>query len=137
MFLIRTAFWLSLVILLLPAEEPARDGRQDVSLRSEVDAARFVAAARDTFSDISGLCQRNPEVCDVGGAALDTFVRKARYGANMVVRWLSDEAPPAATPAERTARADVPDAPAPVPQNTLTADDLKPAWRGPQTDRKI
>lgn len=142
MFLIRTAFWLSVVIMLLPAEEPASALRHDAAARAEADTGRFVAAARDTISDLSGLCQRNPDVCAVGAEAVDLFMRKARYGAGLVVRMLSDEPgaarpaaplPAQAMPPARTAAAEPA---APVARNTLTADDLRPTWRGPD-DRNI
>ena len=84
MFLIRTAFWLSVIILLLPAEESSTGPQQ--AAQANVDATSVISAARSTVSDISGICERSPDVCQTGGAALDTFVKKARYGAGLVSR---------------------------------------------------
>lgn len=142
MFIIRTAFWLSLVILLLPAEEPPT-GVDDVAQRGEsLNATTVISAAHTTINDISGICERSPDVCEVGSAALDVFVRKARYGANRVMDMISDDAPAGdvqvpVPPVERQATADDAEtAPKPASRNTLTPDDMEPAWRAPDSDRE-
>ena len=142
MFILRTAFWLSLVILLLPAEDPPA-GAQDAAYSGEgLTASNVISAAQTTINDISGICTRSPDVCEVGGAALDVFVRKAKYGANRVMEMLSDEpaagemkAIPAA-PVERQATADDPEMlKTPASQNTLKPEDMEPAWKAPASDR--
>lgn len=141
MFLIRTAFWLSLVILLLPAEDPPA-GATNASLEGEgLSASSVIGAAQTTINDISGICTRSPDVCEVGGAALDVFVRKAKYGANRVLEMLSDEDTAGepqlpVPPVERQATAeDANDLKTPASQNTLTPKDMEPAWKAPDPDR--
>ncbi len=71
-FLIRSAFWFSLVLLLLPFRGP------DGALVGPLDT---FLAARDALADISGLCGRRPEVCVVGQSALTTLGSRARDSA--------------------------------------------------------
>ena len=42
-------------------------------------------AAKSTFRDITGFCNRNPGVCEKGNAAIDKFATKAEFGARMMV----------------------------------------------------
>lgn len=94
-FLLRVAFWLSLVILLIPADPQIaaeQNHGRDVSTFEAIDAAQT------TYQDVKGFCGRNPGACDIGRVALDTFTAKARTGARWVSRQLdgsADEAAPA------------------------------------------
>src|SRR6185436_13099883 len=78
-FLLRTAFWLSIVILLLPAPESMKP-------ESGVGAAQAVSAASATFSDMSQFCARQPDACQIGSQALIHFGHKAQASA----KWLYD-----------------------------------------------
>jgi hypothetical protein len=71
MFLIRAAFWLSVVILFLPADP-----------ESNSPAPRV---------DLSNFCERNPDVCVTGNAAFQVFAEKAQNGAKMLYRYLDQE----------------------------------------------
>ena len=86
-FLLRVAFWLSLVILLIPADpQIAAERKQgrDVSTFEAIDAAQ------SAYQDVKGFCGRNPTTCDVGRSALDTFAAKAKTGARWVYQQLDD-----------------------------------------------
>jgi len=119
-FLLRTAFWLSIVIVLLPTPD---------SMKSEsgIGAAQAVTAASATFSDMSQFCARQPDTCQVGSQALTQFGHKAQASA----KWLYDmfasksgsEQTGRGEPAKATAEAD-------PSQNTLTQADTAPVWRG-------
>ena len=123
-FLIRTAFWLSIVIMLLPTPD---------SMKTEggVGATQAISAASATMADMKGFCVRQPEACDVGAQALTQFGRKAQASARWLYEFLGDKLgnnqtasaahPVRATPAETDPS-----------QNTLTASDTSPAWHGPQ-----
>lgn len=93
-FLLRVAFWLSLVILLIPADpsdQAATKGRN-------VSTFEAIGAAQAAFDDAKGFCGRNPSACDVGRTALDGFGAKARTGARWVYEQLDGkEAAPATT----------------------------------------
>ncbi|WP_319484426.1 DUF5330 domain-containing protein [uncultured Cohaesibacter sp.] len=97
-FLIRAAFWLSLVILILPADK-----------ESTTDAARLstseaMVAAQATFKDFSSFCSRQPEVCAAGEVALESFSAKARYGAKQLYLYLDGEEAEASPTDEATVK---------------------------------
>jgi hypothetical protein len=111
-FLLRTAFWLSIVILLLPAPE---------SMKPESG----VGAASATFSDMSQFCARQPDACQVGSQALTHFGHKAQASAKWLYDTLTSKSGSTQTPAEPAKAAAEADS-----QNTLTQADTMPAWRG-------
>lgn len=84
-FLLRVAFWLSLVILLIPADPQIAAER---SSGHEVGTFEAIDAAHSTWEDVKGFCGRNPTACDVGRVAADTFAAKARTGVRWVQRQL-------------------------------------------------
>lgn len=87
-FLMRVAFWLSLVILLIPADpsETPKSGRT-------VSTFEAVGAAHAAYEDARGFCGRNPGTCDVGQVAIETFSAKARTAANWVYHQLDGKEP--------------------------------------------
>jgi hypothetical protein len=165
MFLIRTVFWLVILVLLLPTNEQQQ---------SEV-----YGTAQAAVKDLSGFCERNPSVCATGKDAFAVFMHKARFGAEMLMSFVKgqtgfaagdggtaagpgdlntlgapsadDTAPATAEQAGKQssldqaavaeagidtwAEAPVTVEPASVEatnsQNTLSQDDLLPAWSGP------
>lgn len=115
-FLLRTAFWIGLVILLLPIDTgPEDDGPVGVS------PWQALSAAQSTVSDISSFCTRNPDACETGGEALRTFGAKARESARLVYEYLDEGAAPDTQEGALTTGS----------TGTLTADDLAPQWVGP------
>src|SRR3954471_17352233 len=125
-FLLRTAFWLSIVIALLPSPESMKP-------ESGVGAAQAVSAASATFSDMSQFCARQPDACQVGSQALTHFGHKAQASAKWLYEKLtskgSEQTGPAAAPGKALAETD-------ASQNTLTLADTAPTWRGPQQQRQ-
>lgn len=81
-FLIRAAFWLSLVIMILPREPGAT--REEAGL-STMEA---ITVAQATLNDFTGFCSRQPDVCAAGEVALETFSAKAKYGAKQLYVYL-------------------------------------------------
>ena len=75
MFLIRVAFWLGLVVVLLPTDE-----RQQ---------ARLYSAAVATVERVTTFCDRNTQACTAGAEFWATFVRKAEFGARIAVDLVS------------------------------------------------
>ncbi len=153
MFLVRSAFWLSVVILLLPAE----NSKPNTELsKVKVTAGQALVAAQSTVDDLSGFCQRNQTACSTGKAAVDIFIRKAQYGANLLNEWVSGVSSANASAIKPDERLSVL-APADVKtvrtikkngafiqladkvrasQQTLTKEDLGPAWGGPKIKKK-
>jgi hypothetical protein len=119
-FLLRTAFWLSIVVMLLPTPD-------SIKTPDGVGAAKAVSAASATMSDMGRFCARQPEACEVGSQALTQFGHKAQASAKWVYEFLTEKLgdntaarPAKATPADLDGS-----------QNTLTASDTAPAFRGP------
>lgn len=121
MFIIRTAFWLMLIVLLLPSNEQ--------------EQREVYGTAQAAVNDIKTFCVRNPGVCETSTVAFESFSQKAQFGAKMLMDFMKDASSDvAAMPIERDQRQ-----PGPVSMfrresnNTLTADDLKVAWTAPNT----
>lgn len=123
-FLLRLAFWLGLVLLLLPLGLKGSDG-QAVSVFDAFGAAQAVVA------DMRGFCERQPQACAVGGQMATHLAEKAQVGAKWLYQALGSEhdgapaATPGSTPAPASGALD------------LTPQDLLPTWGGGQNGRTI
>lgn len=82
-FLIRMAFWFSLVLLALPLG-PSDDGSPAVS------PIQAFFAAKEAVDDMAGICERKPEVCEVGKAAMHTIGVRARESARIAYEMLEE-----------------------------------------------
>ena len=124
MFLIRTAFWLTLVILLLPTNAE--------------EQKKVYGTAEAAVKDVRTFCTRNPEVCVKSREAFEVFAQKAKFGAQMLMDFVGDTA--SDTPSE-TADADrarrFPTLFRKGARDTLTADDAEPGWFGPSRDSGV
>jgi hypothetical protein len=121
-FVLRSAFWLSVVLVLLPT------GKSQPSSAAP-GAVEAVSAAGAALSDVTGFCNRQPGACLTSAQAAVAFGQRAQAGAKMVYEFLSEKAAPADTGSVKAkATTTVTANPS---QQTLTLLDLKPAWRGP------
>lgn len=109
MFFLRVLFWLSVVVVLLPADE-------ETGIAPRVAVGNAILAASATVTDFSGFCDRNPDLCVTGRAAVEAITVKAETGARDFFRYLGGEAE--ALP----------------PEGTLSRDDLALPWNGPVAD---
>jgi hypothetical protein len=134
-FLLRMAFWLGLVLVLLPTGSAQRS-----SAGSEINASEAMSAASATVGDVRGFCGRQPSACTVGSQVATAIGYKAQAGARMLYDVLSDAmaSHEVAAPAAGTPRRVAGAKPAPeksgverTSQSTLTPTDLAPSWRGP------
>ena len=82
-FLIRMAFWFSLVLLALPLGPAGEDGQS-------VSPVQAFFAAREAVDDVSGICERKPDVCEVGKAAMQTIGVRARETARIAYEMLEE-----------------------------------------------
>jgi Family of unknown function (DUF5330) len=140
-FLLRMAFWLSIVVILLPTGQS-----QPPAAGAQFSAADAVSAAGAAVSDLRHFCTRQPEACAVGGQAAVAFGHKAQASAKMLYEFLSKQLGPtdkAATDATATgsirgsngAAVPLPLARPGRSHGTLTPADLAPTWRGPSPQR--
>ena len=123
-FLLRMAFWLGLVLVLLPREKSPESEKLP-----QVGASEAVSAATAAVSDMSQFCKRQPAACEVGGQAATVIGQRAQDGARKLYQIITDKKSSdhtgsiggveGATEANGIAR------------DTLTADDLQAEWRLP------
>lgn len=76
MFLIRTFFWVTLIILLVPLGND--------------NSANVMGATKHAFKDMNQFCYRNVDICNISQEAWQTIKYKAEYGYNVVVAVAKD-----------------------------------------------
>src|SRR3981081_3386937 len=79
-FLIRMAFWLSVVLVLLPSGGAKQNAAEP---GAEIGAVEAVSAASATVGDMRQFCTRQPEACALGSQAAVAFGQRAQAGAQM------------------------------------------------------
>ncbi|WP_024573987.1 MULTISPECIES: DUF5330 domain-containing protein [unclassified Afipia] len=144
-FLLRMAFWLGLVLVLLPT-----DKTPDSDKGPQIGASDAISAATAAMSDMSQFCNRQPAACVVGGQAATVIGERAQSGAKKVYQFITDKADKnekkapdstdkagkkapdhtgsIGTPDDRTTgEAEI----AAVVRQTLTQDDLAIDWQPP------
>lgn len=120
-FLLRVAFWLSIVVVLLPA------GPKSDPSAPQVSTFEAFGAAQAALKDARGFCSREPEACAIGSQAFHVFGQKAQNGAKMLYEFLSSSSPDSLT------KQDGPTGSTPRPgRDTLTAEDREVPWMTPQ-----
>lgn len=123
-FLLRMAFWLGLVLVLLP-----RDKTPESDKGPQIGASEAVSAATAAVSDMSQFCKRQPAACEVGGQAATVIGERARDGAKKLYQIITDKKPPDHTGSIGDDSGINQDATPAVPADTLTPDDLQAEWR--------
>ena len=123
-FLLRMAFWLGVVLVLLPTEKSP-----DAEKLPQIGASEAVTAATGVVSDMSQFCVRQPAACEIGGQAATVIGHRAQAGARKVYQMITDKK------GDTTGSiGGANDMDANAPADTLTLDDLKTDWRGPIAD---
>jgi len=82
-FLIRSAFWFSLVLLALPLDTGE-------SGQPSIGALQALSAARAAIGDVSAICERKPDVCETGKSAMHTVGLRAREAARIAYQMLDE-----------------------------------------------
>ncbi|PWJ85343.1 hypothetical protein C7441_103199 [Pseudaminobacter salicylatoxidans] len=85
-FLLRMAFWFSLVLLALPFNFGGEDSDQP-----SVGAVQAFMAVREAIGDLSNICERKPDVCETGKSALHTVGVRAREAARIAYELLDSQ----------------------------------------------
>jgi hypothetical protein len=78
LFLLRAAFWILVICLLLPG--PSQDNQ------------RLLISAEKTVADVRGFCGRNPDVCDNARGLVTALLAKLKNGADFLQNWLAQDA---------------------------------------------
>jgi hypothetical protein len=111
MFFVKLAFWLGVVVMLLPSDEQQQ--------------ARFYTTATTAVERVTTFCDRNPRTCTLSAEAWSTFLRKAEFGARLAGDLISSGARQSGFDALQ------PHASTQRTGGTLTPMDMQPAWRSP------
>jgi hypothetical protein len=120
-FLLRMAFWLGVVCVLLPS------GAKSTSPDANIDAKEAMGVASAAVSDARGFCARQPDACVAGGKVAVAIGHKAEAGARTIYEFITSKLNEPSAPGEKTAAKETP-----VPgQGTLTSSDVQPAWHAP------
>jgi Family of unknown function (DUF5330) len=127
-FLLRMAFWLGLVLVLLPREKTPESDKLP-----QLGTSEAVSAATAAVSDMSQFCKRQPAACEVGGQAATVLGHRAQEGARKLYQIITDK-----RSSDRTGSIGaVENAAAPLaeaaPRDTLSPDDLVAEWQAPPT----
>src|ERR1700679_1904650 len=85
-FLLRMAFWLGLVLVLLPREKTPESEKLP-----QLNASEAVSAATAAVSDMSQVDKRQQEVCDVGGQSSTVIGHRAQEGAPELYQIFTDK----------------------------------------------
>lgn len=125
MFLIRMAFWLGLVLALLPSF--VTGPTSPPVAQNEFSPLEAASAASATVSDMRQFCARQPDACAVGSQALSTFTQRAQTGAQILFDFLRSKIRDHDGTAAPAARAS---------QQTLMPGDQMLPWRGPVPTHK-
>jgi hypothetical protein len=121
-FLLRMAFWLGVVCVLLPS------GTKLASPDTNIDAKQAVTLASAAMSDMRGFCDRQPDACVVGGKVAVAIGHKAEAGARTLYEFISAKLSEKTTPADTSAKVVSVSGPG---QGTLTTSDMQPSWHAP------
>jgi hypothetical protein len=123
-FLLRMAFWLGLVLVLLP-----RDTTPESEKLPQIGASEAVSAATAAVSDMGQFCKRQPAACEVGGQAATAIGQRAQDGARQLYRIIADKKSPDHTNSIGSVDAEATATDA-SPRETLTDDDMAVEYRG-------
>jgi len=141
-FLLRMAFWLGVVCVLLPS------GSHSGTADPQINVTQAITLASAAMSDARGFCDRQPQACVVGGKVVSALGHKAAAGARTLYGFVTARlsegksdtsgADTASRLADNTGsivstggkQAEI----APVSSRdagTLTPADLRPSWHAP------
>jgi hypothetical protein len=121
-FLLRMAFWLGLVLVLLPTEKTPESEKLP-----QIGAGEAVSAASAAVSDMTRFCVRQPAACEVGSQAATVIGHRAQAGARKVYQMITEKKPDHTGSIGGTGEVSSTQAPA----DTLTPEDVEVDWRGP------
>jgi len=103
MFLVRMAFWLSIVVALIPVNPGDLSAGQ-----RPVTTYETLGAAQAVVSDLAGFCERNANACATGREVFAQFGAKARTGLRYVSAWVEKDGEAAETDPDTLATGAVP-----------------------------
>jgi hypothetical protein len=129
-FLLRMAFWLGLVLILLPS------GSSQTPPAKQVGASDAISAASATVGDLSQFCSRQPDACTVGSHVASELGPRAQAGSRMLHQFFTTKLKTNGSGPTNGAATRQGASTADSSQNTLTSTDLVAPWRGPSPHKE-
>ncbi len=120
------AFWLGLVLVLLPREKTPESEKLP-----QIGVSEAVQAATAAVSDMSQFCKRQPAACQVGGEAASVIGARAQEGARKLYQTITDKKSPDHTGSIGHVDDADPVTANAAPRDTLTPNDLVAEWHDP------
>lgn len=118
-FLLRMAFWLGLVLVLLPSDKSSDQDKAP----PQIATSDAISAATAAVQDVSQFCTRQPTACAVGGQAATVIGHRAQAGAKKLYGIITEKRAPDHTGSIGPI--------AHAGGDTLTAADRAVAWHAP------
>lgn len=87
--LLKGAFWFSLVLVALPLFSPESSERLETGPTFESTGS--ASAAMALYEDVITICEREPEVCDVGTHTIGVLGARAKEGARIAYNFLDNQ----------------------------------------------
>ncbi len=114
-FIIRSAFWLGVVAVVLPSEPKPEPPKADTPVK-QVSALDTMDAAQAAAGDVLRFCERQPDACATGARLAGALLGKVQYslkiGGEYLTSRFGDRETPAgeapSAPAEATQAKDAP-----------------------------
>lgn len=122
-FLLRMAFWLCVVCVLLSvaSKSPSPD--------AQIDASQAVTLASAAVADVRGFCERQPDACEAGGKVAVALGHKAEAGARTIFDFIAKFREKSASNEKADGKAASSSSGA--GKGTLTPADMAPGWHSP------
>ncbi|WP_426535521.1 DUF5330 domain-containing protein [Bradyrhizobium sp. McL0615] len=130
-FLLRMAFWLGLVLVLLPREKTPESDKVP-----QIGASEAVSAATAAVSDMGQFCKRQPAACEVGGQAATVLGQRAQDGARKIYKIITKPDHPGVPDKKPDHTSSIDDeavVEAAPTADALTEEDMAIEWRMPRT----
>jgi hypothetical protein len=104
-FILRAAFWLTVLAFLLPTagQQVAAQSKAGAggaipasytgsAPADDIDAGDMLSLAAQSAGDVLGFCDRNPDVCSQGGKIVGHVARQGSYYGAQAFLWLTEKA---------------------------------------------
>jgi len=153
MKIIKYSFIAGCAALLLPSPPPSQIIEMQGGTRVNLETGEVLSAAASAYSDVTGFCQRQPEVCSTAGSVFSSLEVRAKYNFQRLYEWSTSkpsdqgiiQQPPSQNiKIEQSAQLEydpiitgstytiiVAASNSTSSVNTLNIEDLVPEWRGP------
>ncbi|MEQ9517825.1 MAG: DUF5330 domain-containing protein [Parvibaculum sp.] len=103
MFLVRIAFWVTVVALLLPSPDPTTTatangdgtsliGYADPDSYEQLELTDVAIAAMHSAEDVMTFCERNSATCDTGKAIFAHVQRQVTHYGGLAIAWAAERA---------------------------------------------